>query len=140
MSDKFIIDLSNMSDVRNGKIIPSEVMLDSLIKFRNEMATMNHRMYIEFDEKNATVNLAKVLGYVKDLDIDLMNGVRVKTNIHIMSTPMGEVLKNVINANDTFIGRLVPRGYIEYNENGDVIPIITSFSLTSSTPDDSNKI
>lgn len=134
MCDKFFIDLSNMNDERNGKIIPAEVMLNALIKFRDEIAANNDRMYIEVSESNPTVDLSKIIGYLKNLDIDLTDGVKVNADVNIMNTPMGKLVKNVMDDNNELIGRIIPRGYIEYDENNNATPIITSFSLTSTSP------
>ena len=134
MCDKFFIDLSTMNDERNGKIIPAEVMLNALIKFRDEVATTNHRMYIEVSESNPTVDPSKIIGYLKNLDIDLTDGVRVNADVNIMNTLMGKLVKNVMDDNNEFIGRIIPRGYIEYDENNNATPIITSFSLIPTSP------
>jgi hypothetical protein len=79
---------------RNKRVYPKHILLNEVTRYNKEYV-QNNRAFGELNHPSGpTVNLDRVAIIIKELNC---NGVDVHGKAKVMSTPMGEIVKNLIN-------------------------------------------
>jgi len=79
---------------RNKRVYPKHILLNEVTRYNKEYV-QNSRAFGELNHPSGpTVNLDRVAIIIKELNC---NGVDVHGKAKVMSTPMGEIVKNLIN-------------------------------------------
>jgi len=79
---------------RNKRVYPKHILLNEVNRYSKEYVE-NNRAFGELNHPSGpTVNLDRVAIIIKELNC---NGVDVQGKAKVMSTPMGEIVKNLIN-------------------------------------------
>lgn len=79
---------------RNKRVYPSHILLNEVNRYTKEYVN-NNRAFGELNHPSGpTVNLDRVAIIIKEFNC---NGTDVRGKAKVMSTPMGEIVKNLIN-------------------------------------------
>jgi hypothetical protein len=79
---------------RNKRVYPSHILLNEVARYTKDFVK-NNRAFGELNHPSGpTVNLDRVAIIIKELNC---NGSDVRGKAKVMSTPMGEIVKNLIN-------------------------------------------
>jgi hypothetical protein len=79
---------------RNKRVYPSHILLNEVNRYTKEFVN-NNRAFGELNHPSGpTVNLDRVAIIIKELNC---NGTDVRGKAKVMGTPMGEIVKNLIN-------------------------------------------
>jgi hypothetical protein len=79
---------------RNKRVYPKHILLNEVARYSKEYV-QNNRAFGELNHPSGpTVNLDRVAIIIKELNC---NGMDVHGKAKVMSTPMGEIVKNLIN-------------------------------------------